>query len=79
MRRNLLYTAVTRAKKKAVLIGDRHEISQCILNRDEHTKKTLPAHRLRYNLGSRCNEPLKLDQQKEVQFLDYEVFKRIQT
>ena len=52
MRRNLRYTAVTRAKKKVVLIGDKHEIDQCILNKDEHKRKTLLAHRIRYNMGS---------------------------
>ena len=53
MRRNLLYTAVTRAKKKVILIGDRKEIVQCIMNRDEHKRKTLLSHRLRYNMGSK--------------------------
>ena len=52
MRRNLIYTAVTRAKKKVILIGDKHEINQCILNKDEHKRKTLLAHRLRYNAES---------------------------
>ena len=39
-------------KEKVILVGDRYEISQCILNKSERKRKTLLAHRLRYNVGS---------------------------
>lgn len=47
--RNLLYTGVTRAKKKVILVGDKRAISEMIRKTDNNKRKTLLAERLKYN------------------------------
>ena len=45
--RNLLYTAVTRAKKAVVMIGDAKAVSYAAKNNDSHKRNTTLAERLR--------------------------------
>ena len=47
-KRNMLYTAITRAKKKVVLVGDKKEINTMIIDKDNEKRKTL--------LGARINK-----------------------
>jgi exodeoxyribonuclease V alpha subunit len=42
LRRNLVYTAVTRAKKKVILIGDKEAFKQSVLTEDTNTSGTVP-------------------------------------
>lgn len=49
MKRNLLYTGVTRAKKKCIIVGDKRAIANCIAVSDNGKRATLLAERLRYN------------------------------
>lgn len=51
-RRNLLYTGVSRAKKKVTLVGDVETISRCIKAVDTTVRKTLLGARLQYNAPS---------------------------
>ena len=44
----MLYTAITRAKKKVVLVGDKKEINTMIIDKDNEKRKTL--------LGARINK-----------------------
>lgn len=48
-KRNLLYTGVTRAKEKCVLIGDKREIDRTIALSDSNVRRTMLAKRLQYN------------------------------
>lgn len=48
-KRNLLYTGVTRAKKKVIIVGDKYAIDRCIKAADTSTRKTLLTARLKYN------------------------------
>ena len=48
-KRNLLYTGVTRAKKKVILVGDTKAIRACISKSDTNRRNTLLAQRLVYN------------------------------
>ena len=48
-RRNLLYTGVTRAKKKVILVGDKRSINYMSAHADGVQRNTLLAARLRYN------------------------------
>lgn len=45
--RNLLYTAITRAKKRVILVGDEGSINQCISSVSSNNRKTMFADRLR--------------------------------
>lgn len=45
-KRNLLYTGVTRAKKKVIIVGDKKAIDMCITNTDSNRRNTLFARRL---------------------------------
>lgn len=46
LKRNLLYTAVSRAKEKCILVGDAPAIRKCILTNDVHKRKTFMADRI---------------------------------
>ena len=48
-KRNLLYTGVTRAKKKVIIVGDTYCISRCIAQSDTNKRNTLLADRLVVN------------------------------
>ena len=48
-KRNLLYTAVTRAKKKVILIGNKSMIDYAIDHSENNKRKTLLSNRLIYN------------------------------
>lgn len=48
-KRNLLYTGVTRAKKKVILVGDKKAIEKCIKQSDTNKRNTLLADRIVYN------------------------------
>ena len=48
-KRNLLYTGVTRAKKKVILVGDKKALNNCILQSDTNKRKTLLSERIIYN------------------------------
>lgn len=48
-KRNLLYTGVTRAKKKVIIIGDKEAVNYCIDHSDNNKRKTLLSMRLQYN------------------------------
>lgn len=48
-RKNLLYTGVTRAKKKVILVGDKQSIEYMCTHADGIQRKTLLADRLIYN------------------------------
>ena len=45
-KRNLLYTGVTRARKKVIIVGDKKAIDACINNNDANRRNTLFAQRL---------------------------------
>lgn len=45
--RNLLYTAITRAKKRVILVGDDGSINQCISSVSSNNRKTMFADRLK--------------------------------
>lgn len=45
-KRNLLYTAVTRAKEKVTIIGDCNAINTCILTEDSNQRRSLLANRI---------------------------------
>lgn len=47
LQRNLLYTAVTRAKKLVVLVGSRRALAQAVRNASSGRRHTALAHRLR--------------------------------
>jgi exodeoxyribonuclease V alpha subunit len=47
LQRNLLYTAVTRAKEKVVLIGQHSALAQAVANSKEDARYTLFPHRIR--------------------------------
>ena len=47
LRRNLIYTAITRAKKKVILIGDHEAFVQSVLTEDTNTRNTNLCHYLR--------------------------------
>lgn len=47
LRRNLLYTAVTRAKKAVILIGEKRAIEHAVNNNDSQKRNTLLAKKLR--------------------------------
>lgn len=46
LRRNLIYTAITRAKKKVIIVGDRKAFIQSILTEDTNTRNTQLMHYL---------------------------------
>ena len=46
LRRNLIYTAITRAKKKIIIIGDKDAFIQSILTEDTNTRNTQLCHYL---------------------------------
>ncbi|WP_167836640.1 ATP-binding domain-containing protein [Anaerolactibacter massiliensis] len=48
LRRNLLYTGVTRAYQKVTLIGEREAIDECIRNSEKGRRNTLLKERLRF-------------------------------
>jgi exodeoxyribonuclease V alpha subunit len=45
--RNLLYTAVTRAERVCVVVGDRHALATALGRRDAHRRHTRLAERVR--------------------------------
>jgi exodeoxyribonuclease V alpha subunit len=47
LRRNLLYTAITRAEKVCVLVGTRSALQQAVRNQDERRRLSRLAERLR--------------------------------
>jgi len=47
LRRNLLYTAITRAERVCVLVGTRNALAQAVRNEDERHRFTRLAERLR--------------------------------
>ncbi|CAL9379605.1 SF1B family DNA helicase RecD2 [Nocardiopsis dassonvillei] len=56
LQRNLLYTAVTRAKKLVVLVGSRRALAQAVRNASSGRRHTALAHRLR-SAGRPPEEP----------------------
>ncbi len=46
MQRNLLYTAITRAKNLCVIIGDRRLVEKAVMNTSSYERKTMLARRL---------------------------------
>lgn len=46
LRRNLIYTAITRAKKKVIIIGDKQAFIQSVLTEDTNTRNTQLKHYL---------------------------------
>lgn len=48
-RRNLLYTGVTRAKKRVIILGDKEMVDYCIKTSDTTKRLTLLMHRIKYN------------------------------
>ena len=48
-RRNLLYTGVTRAKKKVILVGDKKSVAYMSTHADGTQRNTLLSRRLQYN------------------------------
>lgn len=48
LQRNLLYTAITRAKKLVVLVGSRRALAQAVRNVSSGRRHTALAHRLRH-------------------------------
>ena len=49
-RRNLLYTGITRAKKKVIIVGDENAVNYSIRTKDGGTRATLLSARLQYNM-----------------------------
>lgn len=47
LQRNLFYTAITRAKKKVLLVGTHRAMERAVLNNREDARNTMFAHRLR--------------------------------
>ena len=47
LQRNLFYTAITRAKKKVLLVGTHRAMERAVLNNREDARNTLFAARLR--------------------------------
>ena len=47
LQRNLFYTAITRAKRLVVLVGERAALARAIQNTDQAQRRTLLATRLR--------------------------------
>jgi exodeoxyribonuclease V alpha subunit len=45
--RNLLYTAVTRAKKTVVLLGDKNAVYRAVKNNDSRMRNTMLSDRLK--------------------------------
>ena len=45
-KRNLLYTGITRAKKKVIIVGDKDAVNSCIKNNDASKRNTLFSKRL---------------------------------
>ena len=45
-KRNLLYTGITRAKKKVIIVGDKDAVVSCIKNNDASKRNTLFSKRL---------------------------------
>ena len=56
LQRNLLYTAVTRAKKALVLVGEQKAISYAIRNQKQLERNTHLAERLKTH-GTQCIKP----------------------
>jgi exodeoxyribonuclease V alpha subunit len=52
LQRNLLYTAITRAKEKVILVGSRSALKKAVLNDREASRNTMFAERLIRNHGS---------------------------
>ena len=48
MQRNLLYTAVTRAKREVILLGSKAALNTAVANNRTSKRYTLLAERLRY-------------------------------
>ena len=48
LRRNMLYTGVTRASQKVTLIGEREAVDECIRNTEKGRRNTLLKERLRF-------------------------------
>lgn len=55
-KRNLLYTGVTRAKKKVIIVGDVNCINRCIHAKDTSQRKTLLTARLQYNASKKAEK-----------------------
>jgi len=51
LKRPLVYTAVTRAKKKVILVGDSTAMTVAIRNRDEYGRYSRLALRIQENKG----------------------------
>lgn len=51
LRRNLLYTAMTRAKRLLILIGSRRAVGMAVRNAQAETRHTALARRIRANMG----------------------------
>lgn len=51
LQRNLLYTAITRAKKKVVLVGSQSALTRAVQNTKEDERNTLLVERLQYHFG----------------------------
>lgn len=49
---NLLYTGITRAKKKVIIIGNKSALNKCIQRQNEVKRNTLLSERLVYNLAA---------------------------
>ena len=47
LRRDLLYTAMTRGKRLVVLVGSRRALEQCVANNEVRHRRTRLAERLR--------------------------------
>ena len=51
LQRNLYYTAITRARKKVILVGQRHALTKAVLNSREDARNTLFVQRIRHFSG----------------------------
>ena len=51
LNRNLLYTAVTRAKKVVVILGESKAVSYAVRNNDSHKRNTTLAERIRERIN----------------------------
>ena len=51
LQRNLVYTGITRAKRKVVIVGDKRALSTAIKTVNSNTRRTLLAYRLRESIN----------------------------
>ncbi|MCL2772990.1 MAG: ATP-dependent RecD-like DNA helicase [Oscillospiraceae bacterium] len=59
--RNLLYTAVTRAKKTVVILGDKNAVYRAVRNNDSRKRNTMLAERLREKINQSVKKQVVVD------------------